>query len=76
MGDVTYLNLAETVERVHKTLPSITSSLNNSEMMTEEQELKLNQFLEEMTSRPFFSQYSPHLLIISNAFLELLGYNF
>jgi hypothetical protein len=31
--------------------------------------------LEEMANRPFFSQYSPSILIISDAFLSLMGYD-
>ncbi len=36
---------------------------------------KLDEFLQEMGDKAFFSQYSPELLIISSSFLEILGYD-
>jgi hypothetical protein len=72
MGDSLFLEMAQTIEHLEETLPEITRRLQREQ---EVDETELEGFLGEMRGKLFFSQYSPHLLVISSALLELLGYN-
>jgi len=53
-------------------LPEVNKQLHKETTLEEK---NISEFLEEMSTRCFFSQYSPHLLIISNSLLQLLGYD-
>jgi hypothetical protein len=71
-GDSKFLEIALTLEHLEETLSEIHKKLHR-ESETDERELE--GFMSEMSSKLFFSQYSPNLLVISKGMLELLGYN-